>query len=52
MTTEIKPARKRVTAFADGNGYIYMDGFDKCVALALVLGALVLLGVTIWEWMQ
>jgi hypothetical protein len=75
MSTEIKPARTRVTPsfakweapakflrqsppehrnipFVDDKDYVYADGFDRGVAVALFFGALVVIGVTIWEWLQ
>jgi hypothetical protein len=52
MTTEIKPARTRVNPPFDDKDYRYMDGFDKGVAWALALGALVILGLNIWELLR
>jgi len=47
-----QPREMRDIPFAEDKDYIYADGFDKGVAWALGFGALVVAGVTIWEWMQ
>jgi len=46
------PRDQRNIPFAEDKDYLYMDGFDKGVALALAFGALVILGLNIWEWLQ
>jgi hypothetical protein len=47
-----QPREMRNIPFVDDKDYIYADGFDRGVAWALGFGALVVAGVTIWEWMQ
>lgn len=43
------PPEHRNIPFADE--YIHMDSFDKGVFIALIFGAIVVAGVTIWEWL-
>jgi len=47
-----QPREMRNIPFADDKDYIYADGFDRGVACALGFGAMVIIGVTFWEWMQ
>lgn len=38
--------------FADERDYLKASAFDKAVAWALGFGVVVIIGVTIWEWLQ
>lgn len=44
------PPEHRNIPFADDKDYIKADKFDRAVAWALGLGAVVIIGVTAWEW--
>lgn len=67
MKTEIKPARTHIAPakflresprehrnipFIEDKDYLYMDGFDRGVGWALAFGALVILGLNIWEFLR
>jgi hypothetical protein len=46
------PPEHRNIPFVEDKDYIRADPFDRAVARALGFGVLVVIGVTIWEWLQ
>lgn len=48
----VSPPEHRNIPFVEDKDYIRADKFDKAVAWALGFGVVVILGVTVWEWMQ
>lgn len=46
------PPEHRNIPFVEDKDYIRADKFDRLVAIALGFGVVVVLVVTVWEWMQ